>query len=170
MFISFSEALEEDVQAEADYPGLSCTYKEEKIGQSDTQVTNECSFKNARFKSVGITDYKDRTFWEYQAYELTDTGYVETSNSSIFNDQQKELTKRINEVIKAEYSMRYHAQDSQDCFRSENSAYFSLNSMHIIFEGADVVFVIDLGLTDDCAAVNFIRVPIPMVEVEQYFK
>src|SRR5215217_1174922 len=145
--------------AGAQAPRVRCTEKQRK--SEDTAITDPvlrttCYLRAFRFVETAFPDYAGRYIAREHAVSLRVKGrWVRSSNTRVFNNRQAALLADINRRIREEWKGYRSDPETKDCF-DENAVLplYGMNDLAISFQGNDIWFSVDWGLSAACRNVG----------------
>lgn len=129
-----------------------------------------CLFNNFKTVSTGYAnDRNGKMYWIYEIFQNKNGKYVKVQNSSMFNLDQKELLKLINERIKRDYTVYSTEAETRDCFSDFGSLpVYKMNELGIDFNDDEITFHIEFNLPEACDAVGGTSVTYKISDIIKY--
>ncbi|ALI98309.1 hypothetical protein [Rufibacter tibetensis] len=148
----------------------TCLEEEEKNPESeDPIIIRTCTYRNYKTITTGTPDFKGRYSYRNSLFKLEKGEYKVIDNSSLFNQRQDDLLKRINEKIKANYLVYLKDPESNECFEGvEPIRDFKINELRIDFEANQLVFHAEFELSGACFNVGGTSIPFKLQEIDPY--
>lgn len=159
------------------------TEKEKAISDAsasvvETEFSNEdgsgtkkiCLFNNFKTISTGYNNERNgKMYWTYELYQNKNGNYVKVQNNTLFNLEQKQLLKLINDRIKRDFNVYSTEPDTRDCFIDFGKVpTYKMNDLGIDFTDDEVQFHIEFGLPEACDAVGGTTVTFKISDIIKY--
>ena len=159
------------------------TEKEKAISDAsasvvETEFSNEdgsgtkkiCLFNNFKTISTGYNNERNgKMYWTYELYQNRNGNYVKVQNNTLFNLEQKQLLKLINDRIKRDFNVYSTEPDTRDCFIDFGKVpTYKMNDLGIDFTDDEVQFHIEFGLPEACDAVGGTTVTFKISDIIKY--
>jgi hypothetical protein len=108
-------------------------------------------------------------YWTYELYQNKNGNYVKVQNNTLFNLEQKQLLKLINDRIKRDFNVYSTEPDTRDCFIDFGKVpTYKMNDLGIDFTDDEVQFHIEFGLPEACDAVGGTTVTFKISDIIKY--
>ncbi len=128
-----------------------------------------CLFNDYKTVSTGYVNEDGGMYWSYELFQKKNEKYVKVQNTALFNLDQDELLKLINERIKRDFTAYASAPDTKECFSEVRTIpTYKMNDLGIYFSGDEINFTVELGLPDFCASVGGVTVSFKISDIEKY--
>jgi hypothetical protein len=129
-----------------------------------------CLFNDFKTVSTGYAnDRNGKMYWIYEIFQNKNGKYVKVQNSALFNLDQKELLKLINERIKRDYTVYSTEAETRDCFNDFGSLpVYKMNDLGIDFNNDEIQFHIEFNLPEACDAVGGTVVTFKIADIIKY--
>lgn len=128
-----------------------------------------CLFNDYKTVSTGYVNEDGGMYWSYELFQKKNEKYVKVQNTALFNLDQDELLKLINERIKRDFTAYASAPDTKECFSEVRTIpTYKMNDLGIYFSGDEINFTVELGLPDFCASVGGVTVSFKISDIAQY--
>jgi hypothetical protein len=138
---------------------------EEGHGTKKTCLLND-------FKTVSTGYANDRNgkmYWIYEIFQNKNGKYVKVQNTALFNLDQKELLKLINERIKRDFTVYSTEAETRDCFSDFGSLpVYKMNELGIDFSNDEITFHVEFNLPEACDAVGGTSVTFKIADIIKY--
>ena len=138
---------------------------EEGHGTKKTCLLND-------FKTVSTGYANDRNgkmYWIYEIFQNKNGKYVKVQNTALFNLDQKELLKLINERIKRDFTVYSTEAETKDCFSDFGSLpVYKMNELGIDFSNDEITFHVEFNLPEACDAVGGTSVTFKISDIIKY--
>ena len=138
---------------------------EEGHGTKKTCLLND-------FKTVSTGYANDRNgkmYWIYEIFQNKNGKYVKVQNTALFNLDQKELLKLINERIKRDFTVYSTEAETKDCFSDFGSLpVYKMNELGIDFSNDEITFHVEFNLPEACDAVGGTSVTFKIADIIKY--
>lgn len=129
-----------------------------------------CLFNDFKTVSTGYAnDRNGKMYWIYEIFQNKNGKYIKVQNSALFNLDQKELLKLINERIKRDYTVFSTEAETRDCFSDFGSLpVYKMNDLGIDFNNDEVTFHVEFNLPEACDAVGGTSVTFKIADITKY--
>lgn len=129
-----------------------------------------CLFNDFKTVSTGYAnDRNGKMYWIYEISQNKNGKYVKVQNSALFNLDQKELLKLINERIKRDYTVFSTEAETRDCFSDFGSLpVYKMNDLGIDFNNDEINFHIEFNLPEACDNVGGTIVTFKIADIIKY--
>ncbi|MFD3407362.1 hypothetical protein SKC37_01720 [Aquirufa sp. HETE-83D] len=129
-----------------------------------------CLFNDFKTVSTGYAnDRNGKMYWIYEIFQNKNGKYVKIQNSALFNVEQKELLKLINERIKRDFTVYSTEAETRDCFSDFGSLpVYKMNDLGIDFNNDEITFHIEFNLPEACDAVGGTSVTFKIADIIKY--
>lgn len=129
-----------------------------------------CLFNDFKTVSTGYAnDRNGKMYWIYEIFQNKNGKYVKVQNSALFNLDQKELLKLINERIKRDYTVYSTEAETKDCFNDFGRLpVYKMNDLGIDFNNNEIQFHIEFNLPEACDAVGGTVVTFKIADIIKY--
>jgi predicted small lipoprotein YifL len=159
------------------------TEKEKAISDAsasvvETEFSNEdgsgtkkiCLFNSFKTISTGYNNERNgKMYWTYELYQNKNGNYVKVQNNVLFNLEQKQLLKLINDRIKRDFNVYSTEPDTRDCFIDFGKVpTYKMNDLGIDFTEDEIQFHIEFGLPEACDAVGGTVVTFKISDIIKY--
>lgn len=159
------------------------TEKEKAISDAsasciETEFSNEdgsgtkkiCLFNNFKTISTGYNNERNgKMYWGYELYQNKNGNYVKVQNNTLFNLEQKQLLKLINDRIKRDFNVYSSEPDTRDCFIDFGRVpTYKMNELGIDFTDDEITFHIEFGLPEACDSVGGTSVTFKISDIIKY--
>jgi hypothetical protein len=133
-------------------------------------VKRTCLFND--FKTVGTgyaNDNNGKMYWMYEIFQNKNGKYVKIQNTTLFNSDQTELLKLINERIKRDFTVYSTEAETRDCFSDFGRLpIYKMNDLGIDFNNDEIQFHISFNLSQACDAVGGTIVTFKISDIAKY--
>lgn len=149
----------------------SASCMETEFQNEEGQGTKKtCLFNDFKTVSTGYAnDRNGKMYWIYEIFQNKNGKYVKVQNSALFNLEQKELLKLINERIKRDYSVYSTEAETRDCFSDfGNLPVYKMNELGVDFNNDEITFHIEFNLPEACDAVGGTTVTFKIADIIKY--
>jgi hypothetical protein len=142
---------------------------------NDPILIKTCYYKYFKFVTISNPDAVGRYFPENEEHEIfvqIHGRYIETKNSSLFNNKENELLVTINNKIHQEYLKNSTSDKSKDCFMDADSIrkWYKMDDLEISFEGNKIWFRVSFGLPAICRYVDGVIVEFRFGDIVKYLE
>jgi len=129
-----------------------------------------CLFNDFKTVSTGYAnDRNGKMYWIYEVFQNKNGKYVKVQNNTMFNLDQKELLKLINERIKRDFNVFSTEAETSDCFTDFGSLpVYKMNDIGIDFDDDEIQFHIEFNLPEACDAVGGTTVTFKIADITKY--
>lgn len=129
-----------------------------------------CLFNDFKTVSTGYAnDRNGKMYWIYETFQNKNGKYVKVQNSAMFNLDQKELLKLINERIKRDFTVYSTEAETRDCFSDFGKLpVYKMNELGIDFNEDEITFHIEFNLPEACDAVGGTTVTYKIADIIKY--
>jgi hypothetical protein len=129
-----------------------------------------CLFNDFKTVSTGYAnDRNGKMYWIYEIYQNKNGKYVKVQNNALFNLDQKELLKLINERIKRDFTVFSTEPETSDCFSDYGSLpVYKMNDLGIDFNEDEIQFHIEFHLPEACDNVGGTIVSFKISDIIKY--
>jgi hypothetical protein len=101
----------------------------------------------------------------------TQKGYVKTTNSEVFNQNQNKLLAIINKKIQEDYKAYSSDSATKECFLGVDSIpEYEMDDLGISFNGNEIWFEVHWDLGAACRSVDGTIVSFTVNEIKKYLK
>ena len=152
---------------------LTCSERQRKNPDfKDSIIIQTCLLKNFKFVTTSYPDDVGRYFYsEHQVYIRTQKGYVKTTNSKVFNQNQNQLVTIINKEIQEDFRKFSSDSATKECFIGVDSIpEYEMNDFEISFNDNDIWFEVHWDLSAVCRSVDGTIVSFNIKEIQKYLK
>ena len=129
-----------------------------------------CLFNDFKTVSTGYAnDRNGKMYWIYEISQNKNGKYVKVQNSSLFNLDQTELLKLINERIKRDFTVYSTEAETRECFSDFGRLpVYKMNDLGIDFNNDEIQFHIEFHLPEACDAVGGTVVTFKIADIAKY--
>jgi hypothetical protein len=129
-----------------------------------------CLFNTFKTVSTGYAnDRNGKYYWTYELFQNKNGKYIKVPNTALFNLDQAQLLKLINDRIRRDYNVYSTEPETRDCFIDFGKLpTYKMNDLGIDFNDDEIQFHIEFGLPEFCDAVGGSVVTFKISDIEKY--
>ena len=148
----------------------SCKESEFSNEEEGHGTKKTCLFNDFKTVSTGYAnDRNGKMYWIYEVFQNKNGKYVKVQNNTLFNLDQKELLKLINERIKRDFNVFSTEAETSDCFSDFRSLpVYKMNDLGIDFNNDEIQFHIEFNLPEACDPVGGTTVTFKIADITKY--